>query len=136
MWLSNVENKEIFRSIYKDKELLLEKLLLHELSVYTGESTRVIIKFDTQELPNELPTKWKNGNVNTLQISMEFIDVNVKKIFINENNYKKVIFIIEAMADSKRVRCIDVYGEEVFDLEVKWIYLKNISGYRNTDARN
>lgn len=134
MWLSSIENKEVFRSIYRDKELSLDKLFLHELSVFTGENPRVIVKFDTSELPNELPTKWKIGKVNTLQITMEFIGVTFNSFSINKNNFKNVLSDIEPMGDRKRVRCVDVYREEVFDLEAKWIYLKNISGYQNSEV--
>lgn len=127
MWISNIENNEGLKNIYKEEPSLLN-LYLHEFSVLTGEDIRVIIKFDLGDRPKELPSKWRINKVNTIQLVFEFIRVDLNNLVITNNNFRKGKMIINENKN-KHIIFIDDKESEVFNLKAKWIFLKNIFGY-------
>lgn len=129
-----VENKGILKGVYKNIEPSLRSLYIREFLIVTGEDLRVILKFDTYELPMEIPHKWQEIGVNTVQFMVEFIDVDLSFVNISNVNFQKVEMSLHSLDNKIQVVCSDVFGNEVFCFDSKWIYLKNITGYQNSKA--
>lgn len=131
MLLLNIENRDIIKGIYKEKEPRLEDLTLREVSIITGLDVRLIVKFDTRDLPENLPIKWRARNVNFVQFVVECVDVKLKIVdIIDECQHIKLE--IHKEIDSKTVVFRDVFEKVVLALEVKWIYVRSIVGYTDS----
>ena len=131
MLLLNIENRDIIKSIYKEKEPRLEDLTLRKVTIITGLDVRLIVKFDTRDLPESLPIKWKATNVNCVQFVIEFVDVKLKIVdIIDECQHIKLDIYNEI--DGKTVIFRDVFEKVVLALEVKWIYVRSIVGYTDS----
>ncbi|MCI0922608.1 Imm50 family immunity protein [Sphingobacterium rhinopitheci] len=131
MLLLNIENRDIIKGIYKEKEPRLEDLTLREVSIITGLDVRLIVKFDTRDLPESLPIKWRVRNVNCVQFVVECVDVKLKIVdIIDECQHIKLE--IHKEIDSKTVVFRDVFEKVVLALEVKWIYVRSIVGYTDS----
>lgn len=131
MLLLNIENRDIIKGIYKEKEPRLEDLTLREVSIITGLDVRLIVKFDTRDLPESLPIKWRARNVNCVQFVIECVDVKLKIVdIIDECQHIKLE--IHKEIDGKTVVFRDVFKKVVLALEVKWIYVRSIVGYTDS----
>lgn len=132
MWLVNIENGEAIKGIYKNKIPSVNKVFLKDICISTGEDLVLILVFDIEDLPDDMPSKWKAENVNTIQIVLNFIGVEIKHIGLNNKNYGNLSLNISLLEnDSKRIIGTDNSGISIFEIEAMWIYLKTITGYNN-----
>ena len=132
MWLENIENIEVIKGVYKDQLPNLDEIIVNSLNISTGENLDLIIVFDIENLPNNIPSKWKEGKVNTIQIILNFISAEIKCIGLNNKNYRNLCLdIVKLENGTKRIMGIDKTGKSAFEFNANWIYVKNISGYYN-----
>ncbi len=133
MWLENIENKQIIKSIYKNKIPNINQVCVKEFNISTSESLTVILKFDIKEMPDDIPYKWKENEVNTIEVILSFINTEIKYIYFNNINYKTISLNIDKLENGlKNITGKDNLGELIFELEANWVYIKNIIGYHNT----
>ncbi|HRK82196.1 MAG TPA: Imm50 family immunity protein [Saprospiraceae bacterium] len=132
MWLANIENSEAIKAIYRNKIPSINQVLLRDICISTGEDLALILVFDIEDLPDDMPSKWKTGNVNTIQIDLNCIGVEIKYLGLNNKNYRNLSIDISLLEnDSKRIIGTDNSGICVFEIEAIWIYLKTITGYND-----
>lgn len=131
MLLLNIENKDIITGVYNGEEPRVEDITIKEVSIITGKDLRVIIKFDTTDLPKSLPVKWRIRGVNCVQFVMECVNVNLNNVYITDE-CRHIKLEVHPQGDKKIVVFKDVFEKVIVELEARWIYLRNITGYTDT----
>lgn len=132
MWLSLIEKREPLLALYQDEVPDLENLFLHEIKITTGQDLIINIRFDLRKLPKEIPKKWLDRNVNTVQITLDLVQAKIEKIDLEKAISSVDNIIIEQINDYKRLILRDPSKEVVLTIRSHWIYLSSLSGYQNT----
>lgn len=132
MWMEYIENKEVIKGIYKNQIPDFGNIILKEINICTGSDVNLILVFDIVNLPDYVPPRWIENKYNTVQIILNLIGVEIKKIDLSNFNSKNIsLKIYENNKATKRIIGIDKTDICVFEFVANWIYVKNISGYNN-----
>ena len=131
MWATLVENSGTIRSIFKEHSPNLENIILHEFKIIMGSDLVVSIRFDLAEIPAELPEKWMIKEVNTIQISLDFNQVEIEYFDLKKDDYNSGKIIIEEEGSIKKIIYRNINNRLVFTIKSKWIYVQSITGYKN-----
>lgn len=115
-------------AIYKDALPTLTNIEVVKITILTGEETELILTLDTIELPETLPAKWLQRNVNTIQFEFDFIDVDIKKFCLSKGmNYS---FIIQYEDNMNVIILKNLSTQREITFKSKWMYIKRVCGYR------
>ena len=135
MWLSKIENVNTVKAIYKEKEPSLNNITLDELSISFEKDLRIILRFDIEDMPDEVPNQWKIEEVNTIQFTLSCVDVSIKHLSITDKNYKEVKLILNELENkTKQVIGFDNLGNCIFDFNANWIFIKELSPFCNDES--
>jgi hypothetical protein len=127
MWPLLTENPKAIKAIYREKVPLLQDIYLQELKIVNGEDIQCYLKFDTKELPEEIPSKWIERSVDTVQIELLLIKTDI--LFVEcTSKVSAGNLQIEQVEDSKRLSLIN-NGKPVFILTAKWLNIQSVTGY-------
>ena len=96
-----------------------------------GSDLVVSIRFDLAEIPSELPEKWMIKEVNTIQISLDFNQVEIEYFDLKKDDYNSGKIIIEEEGSIKKIIYRNINNRLVFTIKSKWIYVQSITGYKN-----
>lgn len=130
MW-SIIDGKEKVEKLYNGILPSLESIYIHEFAIITGEDIELIIRFDIKDMPKDMPSKWIERKVNTIQfvfgfISVKFIDFNIDEDFKNG-----CVLKCERMTiDKCKITITNSRGEVKLSFFSKWSYIKTMSGYQ------
>ena len=132
MWLSKIENVNTVKAIYKEKEPSLNNITLHKVTILPEKCLDLKLVFDIEDMPDNLPLKWKIRKANAVEFQFDFSEVSIKHISITNNSHTDVKLIINKLdEETKQVIGFDKLGNCIFDFNANWIYIQYISGYYN-----
>lgn len=129
MW-KEIDNTEAVRALYKDKMPSFFDVNIVECTIITGEDIEIHLKFDTDEMPNNLPQKWTDRKVNTVQFIIGCLCVEFVHLDLNNGVHHNMrLSIGKEVNEKKYVRIFNNQGEIKMSLFSRWIYIRSISGY-------
>lgn len=132
MWILAIENPGRVKGVFKQKIPSLKDIKIHDLSIIIGEDMELILKFDINEMPEEIPPKWHLEKVNSIQFIFNFIGVSFTQMNINRKISNNTTLDIKSCHDgNKQIRIYDNEGDVIMSFLTKWIYVQNITGYHN-----
>lgn len=88
--------------------------------------------FDSRQLPKNIPTKWLDRNVNTVQITLALIEAKIESIDLEKAISSIDNILIEQIDDYKRLILRDSTNAKVLIIRSAWIYLSSLNGYQST----
>ena len=131
MWISSIEKTEGLRAIYQENVPDLENLLLHEIKIITGRDLTINVRFDLKELPGEMPKKWLDKKVNTVQITLALVQAKIEAMDFSRSISSIENIIIEQVNSYKKIIFLDASKSEILTIRSTWIYLSSLVGYQN-----
>lgn len=130
MW-SIIDGKEKVEKLYNGILPSLESIYIHEFTIITGEDIELRVRFDIKDMPKDMPSKWIERKVNTVQFVFGFLSVKFIDFNIDEDFKKGCDLKCEEMAINKsKITITNSGGEEKLSFLSKWSYIKSISGYQ------
>lgn len=131
MWVSNIENQETIKAIYKNRLPKINDVNIQDLVITAGDDMDLNLRFDIDDLPDDMPLKWKALEVNTIQLNLSLVNCEIKHLGLNGENYKHLsLDIYEIENGVKKIIGTENSGKCVFEFEAKWIYVNTVSGYQ------
>jgi hypothetical protein len=127
MWQLLTESPEAIRAIYGTKAPLLNQVYISELKIINGEDIQCLLKFDIGELPENMPQKWIDRKVNTVQIEILLVALDII-FFQNKKTFLSGQLKVELVGNCKRVSLVK-NEELVFAFNTDRIYIQTIKGY-------
>lgn len=94
MW-SIIEGKEKVEKLYNGILPGLESIHIHEFTIITGEDLELDIRFDIKNMPKDMPSKWTERKINTVQFVFGFLGVNFIDFNIDKDSKNKSILKCE-----------------------------------------
>ena len=94
-----------------------------------GEDMYAQLSFITREMPRQLPEKWRQRDVNAVQIVLDLINVSVNSFMPNGNNMPSASISIAETADGWKDLRISCHGSgEEIKLHARFIAVSSVSG--------
>lgn len=121
------EDAKCISMIYKEKMPDLQNVEIVKMVITPGEDAEIRITLDTLELPQNMPSKWLLQEINTVQLEIAFIGIEL--IDFNLTNGMNCHFAISNNKGRKHVRITNIADGKKISLDAKWIYVKQISAY-------
>ena len=135
MWIDYIENDNYIGNLYNYKTPKIDDVIIEEVVIETNEYIQLLLRFEISQMPDEMPTEWKEENYDRFIIVLMLKYANIKSIFINGNNFRNVnIDISEINHGLKRIIGKNKLGELIFEFEAKNIFIDNILGYNYEDS--
>ena len=131
MW-KQIDNNASVISLYKETLPRFQNIHVQDLSVITGQVIELDIRFDTGELPNPLPRKWEEMNVNTIQFAIGCTGVRFRHFDINDNFSDNQRLSIEVTDSTKILTIWKSNGDIGLQVETPYVFVKSFSGYCST----
>ena len=131
MW-KQIDNNASVISLYKETLPRFQNIHVQDLSVITGQDIELDIRFDTGELPNPLPRKWEEMNVNTIQFAIGCTGVRFRHFDINDNFSDNQRLSIEVTDSTKILTIWKSNGDIGLQVETPYVFVKSVSGYCST----
>ena len=116
--------------IYGSGELpSLDGVEMQYLCFNFGEDTNAQLSFITRKLPQQLPEKWRQREVNAVQIVLDLINVSVNSFMPQGNNMPSASISIVEVADGWKDLRISCHGSgEEIKLHARFIAVSSVSG--------
>ena len=121
------EDSKCISAIYKENLPDFHEIEIVKVVIVPGKDACLSVTFDISELPRQLPLKWKLQGVNTIQIEISFISIEIIKC--NITNGSKCSFELIKKGDRRHVIFKDIMGKKEICIEAKWVYANSISAY-------
>ena len=132
MWVKYIDNNITIRSIYKDKTPNINAITINKIDIIVNEYLNVDLIITLKDIPECLPKKWKDRNVDTIAFDFTLSEIYLKSVAINNENFRNVhLDIFEIENGIKKIIGKDILGKVVFDIEAHWISIMRISGYNS-----
>lgn len=128
MWTTKLMRNDILENIYKTKVPNIDNIEVDELKIVPGEKISLTLKFEIADLPDLMPSKWIDREVNAVIFIIDFINIENINIKINSHFYRNVKLLIEENDNIKEVKAFNTLGDCVFSFTAEWIFLQNIIG--------
>jgi hypothetical protein len=130
MWTSSIEKTEGLRAIYQENIPDLENLLLHEIKIITGQDLIINVRFDLKELPGEMPKKWLDKKVNTVQITLALVQAKIEAMDFSRSISSIENITIELVNGFTQITFLDASKSKILTIRSTWIYLSSLAGYQ------
>ena len=130
MW-STIDRKEKVEKLYHGILPGLESIHIHEFTIITGEDIELDIRFDIKNMPKDMPSKWIERKINTIQFVFGFLGVKFIDFNIDKDSKNKSILKGEKIAiDKNKITITNSEGKVQLSFFSKWSYIKSMSGYQ------
>lgn len=130
MW-SIIDGKEKVDKLYNGILPSLESIYIHEFTIITGEDIELDIRFDIKNMPKDMPSKWIERKINTVQFVFGFLSVKFIDFNIDKDSKNKCILKCEKIAiDKNKITITSSEGKVKLSFFSKWSYIKSMSGYQ------
>jgi hypothetical protein len=131
MWYKEIENAEKINILYNGQPPLLNSINIERCEIQFGEDNIFSILLETKELPIPMPRKWIEQNCDTVRIMLDFLSSDIRTFSICTNNFKNLSLDIQNNDGVKKTTISDSDGNLLLQLTSKWIYINNVSAYKN-----
>lgn len=131
MWYKEIENAEKINILYNGQPPLLNRINIERCEIQFGEDNIFSILLETKELPIPMPRKWIEQNCDTVRIMLDFLSSDIRTFSICTNNFKNLSLDIQNNDGVKKTTISDSDGNLLLQLTSKWIYINNVSAYKN-----
>jgi len=89
------------------------------------------IRFDIKNMPKDMPSKWIERKINTVQFVFGFLGVKFIDFNIDKDSKNKSILKGEKIAiDKNKITIKNSEGKVQLSFFSKWSYIKSMSGYQ------
>ncbi len=130
MW-SIIDGKEKVEKLYHGILPGLESIHIHEFTIITGEDIELDIIFDIKNMPKDMPSKWIERKINTVQFVFGFLGVKFIDFNIDKDSKNKSILKGEKIAiDKNKITITNSEGKVQLSFFSKWSYIKSMSRYQ------
>lgn len=132
MWIECINHNIRIKSIYKDKTPNINAITVNKIDIKVGEDLFIDLNITLKDLPDCMPKKWKDRNVDTIVFDFSLYDIYIKSVAINNENFRNIhLDIYEIENGIKKIIGKDILGKVIFDVETYSISIMNISGYNS-----
>ncbi|WP_425555494.1 Imm50 family immunity protein [Hymenobacter koreensis] len=128
-WIEHLVNPKTITSIYTTEPPSLAQVHLSEVSIVCGSDLQCRLHFDLKDFPADAPIKWVQRKCNTVQLSLNLIQIELTQCTIPSGSGIGDLIIIH---DGTRFHITFTTQPQgvVFQATATWIHVDNISGYQ------
>ncbi|QEM82667.1 Imm50 family immunity protein [Halomonas binhaiensis] len=128
-WVELLTESKKISSIFWSDPLLLEDVELHEINFHR-DGPKVTLRMDLKNYPSNPPKKWRLNNYNTVQVHLEFLDIQSCTL----ENWTKTSYRLklDINMESDLVSLSAASDDFKIKLKSKFLYVSDITAYQNS----
>lgn len=126
---SIVTNPKIVDAFFGSQIFNLGKIILMNIE-FDYQSPSTILCFEIEDFPKEPPLKWKINQYNRAVFKVSISDISSCTINGTVQDREKVDFKLSGKIGCVKLKISNLKGTSI-DIESKWIYIREIKGYRD-----
>ena len=127
MWMNLLESSQALKSIFND-EPVLKDVILHEVS-FRDNGASLFLKIDLNEYPKKQPKKWEISKFNTVQLTLEFWEIDK---LIMENWETTNLVNIQLLLVDEKIN-LSINGSISLKCNADIFSIGKISAYQNSE---
>ena len=128
MWTEHILNPKLISSLFKGEIPSLKQIKMYETSVMFGGTVQCKMHFDLKDFLAEAPIKWVQSKYNTVGMSLNLIDADIKHFSVCGGemvgdlsiDFLDSAFLVEFSTDKSGM---------IFSAIAKWINVDKVEGY-------
>lgn len=128
MWQEKVINPQIIRSLFKDEDLSLERIVMGGIQFITGGTLICIMSYDLEKYLENPPAKWIARGCNTVQMQLSFIQSTVRRAELSGSNALGTLSI-QVVETGFEVNYLNHENNDRLSLHCSWIHVDRVECY-------